>query len=167
MKRYELRPVGVLDRELGVTITRTHSAWADYDAWVIAGGVPDPMPGPPQPSIEQRRAERAALVNRLRDDRAGTGITFDGHRYDTDPRSRENLAGAVASVGGGGGLPDGFAWRTEDNQLVAMTPQKLAQLGRAVVDHVNACYARSWQLKDTIAASDDPESIDITSGWPT
>ena len=167
MTRFELRPVGVFDRELGCVITRTHSAWAVYDAWVIAGGVPDPMPPQAGPSIEHRRAERSALVNRLRDDRAAAGIAFDGHRYDTDPRSRENLSGAVASVGSGGGLPEDFAWRTEDNQLVPMRPETLTQLGRAVLDHVNACYARSWALKDEIAASDDPESIDITAGWPS
>lgn len=167
MSRYELRRVGVFDRDAGVVVTRRDAGWREYEAWLTAGGVPDPMPQPPAPSLELRRAERSALVNRVRDAQAAAGVTFDGKRFDSDPVSRANLTGAVASIGGGGGLPSGLQWRTADNQLVAMTPQKLSQLGRAVLDHVNACYVRSWELKDAIAASLDPESIDITAGWPS
>lgn len=146
---------------------RTDPTWPLYELWLRAGNVPDPMPPPAPPTLEQRRAERKALVNILRNEKAAAGVTFDGKRFDSDPLSRANLTGAVASVGGGGGIPPGFSWRTADNEIVAMTPQRLAQLGRAVLDHVNACYLRSWQLKDAIEASSDPESIDITAGWPS
>lgn len=167
MSRYELRPAGVFDGDSGRLVLRTDPAWLDYEAWLRAGNVPDPMPAPPAPTIEQRRAERSALVNILREQKVAGGVTFDGKRFATDPLSRANLSGAVASANGPGGVPPGLVWRSEDNQAVPMTPQKLAQFGRAVLDHVNACYACSWQLKDAIASSNDPESVDITAGWPS
>lgn len=167
MNRYQLRPAGVFDRGAGELVLRTDSAWLEYEAWLRAGNVPDPMPGPAAPTIEQLRAERSALVNILRDQKVAGGVTFDGKRFDTDTLSRANLSGAVSSANGPGGVPPGLVWRSADNEAVPMTPQKLAQLGRAVLDHVNACYTRSWQIKEAIAASSDPESIDITAGWPS
>lgn len=168
MARYKNMPAGVFDADTGKHVRRQDPEWLEYEAWLTAGNIPDPPDPPATPSLQQRRAERAALVNLLRDEKASSGVTFDGNSFDTDPVSRANLTGAVASAGGGGGgLPPGLQWRTADNQLVAMNPQKLAQLGRAVLDHVNACYVRSWALKDAIAASNDPESIDITAGWPS
>jgi hypothetical protein len=72
MARYRLLPAGrVFDEDAGRSFERIdHEAWAEYQAWLAAGGVPDPLPPePPLPPAEQaardelaaRQAMRAAL----------------------------------------------------------------------------------------------------------
>ena len=58
--RYQLLPVGVLDTQLGQTITpASGQAWADYLAWVQVN-TPDPMPVAAAPA--PTAAELAALA---------------------------------------------------------------------------------------------------------
>jgi hypothetical protein len=50
MARYELRPVGVFDRELGRAIRNTDPEWRTYEAWLATpGNVVGPAPVEPVP----------------------------------------------------------------------------------------------------------------------
>lgn len=84
-----------------------------------------------------------------------SGFFYDGHKYDSDQRSQTNIIGTANAVGAGIPLPDGFAWRTADNDDVPMDGPGVIALGAALLGHVNEQYARSWQLK---ALVDDAET---------
>lgn len=166
--RFELRSVGVFDRDLGVEIPPGAEGWREYEAWLAAGGVPDPEPAPDLPPITYRRAEAAAMVNQIREEKLRSAVVaYAGHNWDADPRSIQNLVGVLMGISAGISLPPGFTWRTADNQSVAVTPADLVAIGALMQEKVGAIYAFSWSLKDgTIASSDSPESLDLAAGWP-
>lgn len=50
MARYELRPVGVFDRETGRDVRPSDPGWIEYQAALSRGEMPDPQPAdPPAP----------------------------------------------------------------------------------------------------------------------
>lgn len=49
MARYELRTVGVFDRDTREHIKRGHPRWPDYEKWLTENGAPDPTPAEPAP----------------------------------------------------------------------------------------------------------------------
>lgn len=164
-ERYELRPVGVFDRELGRVIGRGDSAWPLYQAWIAEGNVPGPQSVPSRP-IEARRADMLAAINAKRISALASGVSFKGHRYDSDEGSRANVTAIVAAVSAGIRLPANLTWRTANNLDVPMDAVTISELGAAMVEHVDRCYRRSWELKRIVECADEPELVDIMAGWP-
>lgn len=162
--RYEQRPVGVFDRELDRVVLPTDSEWRDYQAHLARGHLP--LPPPPVDVLQQQRRKRSNEVNARRMQALVAGVMYEGHRFATDPASRANITAALV-VYQDGQPPADYTWRTVDNINVPMkTRVALRAFGAAVLAHVNACYARSFQLKAAIAASHDPAAIAIDAGWP-
>ena len=65
-------------------------------------------------------------------------------------------------------LPENFAWRCADDTWLPLDVQGISDLATAYYAFKNACYQFCWfTLEPAINASDNPESIDITQGWPT
>lgn len=65
MTRYELRHVGVWDRERERLVVRHDPAWADYQQWLADNNSPDPMPvTPPRPPSPAELAAQAELEAR-------------------------------------------------------------------------------------------------------
>jgi hypothetical protein len=60
--RYELRTVGVYDRESGREVRPTDDGWSEYLAWSKAGHVADPHPEPIQPVDPQDERGAAELL---------------------------------------------------------------------------------------------------------
>lgn len=116
--------------------------------------------------IDTRRKLLCDLVNRRRAEILSGGLTFGGHRYDTDQTSLQNLTATVASISAGIALPDPFYWRSADNALVPHTAESISLLAASVLQFVNTVYGVSWEKKDLILASVSPERIDLSSGWP-
>lgn len=135
----------------------------------------DPEPEPP--TLVERRAIRWEQVKVERKRRTEGGVRVNTHWFQTDPDSRiqflrldQKAANALAA---GGQLTDlltvagqDIYWKTYDNGLVPMTVA-LAQGIALAVEVLDAmAFARGEQLRAQIEVSDDPEAIDITTGWP-
>lgn len=99
-------------------------------------------------------AIKRGQINVWREERLLTGVEFDGHRYDSDDRSRANVSGLVAALAAGVELPAGFSWRTADNIEVPMTAQEAVAFGAAMLGHVNTVYAASKVYKDALEAAE-------------
>lgn len=67
MARYELRPIGVFDKEVGRLVVPTDPSWGEYLATLAAGDTPDPQPQPEpvEVALEVAIAERVALVDAI------------------------------------------------------------------------------------------------------
>lgn len=91
------------------------------------------------------------------------GYRVETKWYHSDTFSRSQQLGLVMM---GQNIPSGLMWKTMDGSFVEMTPQ-LAQdifVAATISDTTIFDYAES--LKQLVLASDQPESIDIYSGWP-
>lgn len=127
--------------------------------------------------IADRRAAVWERVKAERGRRQVGGVQVATHWFQTDQNSRIQLMRldmkASAALAAGGTSTDvltvagqPLAWKTWENGLVPMTVA-LAQGIAGAVEVLDAlAFARGEVLRAQIEASSDPESIDITTGWP-
>lgn len=132
----------------------------------LEGGVivADPTP------LETLRLTMMSRVERLRDAAIHRGCQTAVGEVDTDDASIRNILGSVqtASLAQMAGQSFEIEWRMADNTLAHLQASAMIGVGVAVMGHVKACYARSWALKDDIAACEtveELEAIDLTTGW--
>lgn len=114
--------------------------------------------------VEAKEAKRAQ-INAATLAAIDAGFEHEGHVFDSDARSQTNIIGTANAVGAGIPLPESFAWRTKANENVPMDGPGIIALGAALLQHVNAQYAVSWQLKADIEAATTPEQLDAIR-WP-
>lgn len=165
--RYELRQVGIFDRELGRAITMMDNEWAAYQAWLDAGGHPDPEPPPPARALEYERAEKIAKV----EDLAG-----EQRRKATAPSTpsemsswTEKLRQAKAYDGTDAAAPmlarEGAVRGTSTQDIVTRVLNNASAL-----EQLEAVIAgTSGRHKDALRACatlEDLDAYDIEDGWP-
>jgi len=115
--------------------------------------------------FEQAKDAKRTRINAAALAAIDAGFEHDGHVFDSDARSQTNIIGTANAVGAGIPLPEGFTWRTKDNENVPMDGTAIIALGAALLQHVNTQYAISWQLKADIEAAKTPEELDAIR-WP-
>ncbi len=122
-------------------------------------------------TLDEVKAKRRDEVNALRGRKLQGGIIFKGSPFDSREYSRNILAATATRVAAGGeGLPDGFKWRSSDNQNIPMTKDDILAFHVAVTNWVYNTYKASWEHKtsiDSFTNIDDVERYDIHEGWPT
>lgn len=167
MNRYELRDVGVLDRELERVITILDNEWADYQRFLDGGGGPDPAPKPPAPDLEYVRAEKLAEVELL---------AAEQRRRVTAPSSpsemaswTEKLRQARAHDGTDASAPmlalEAHARGISTADIVGRIVANADAFTRAEA----VIAGTSGRHRDRIAALatvDEILAYDITAGWP-
>lgn len=109
----------------------------------------------------KKKTQKLAQINQWREEALNAGVEFNGHVFDSDERSRQNLTGVVGAVNAGIPLPEGFVWRSAANVNVPMTTPELVALAATMLQHVNAQYARSWQRKAELQAQDNSDLVDL------
>ncbi|MGE8629453.1 DUF4376 domain-containing protein [Achromobacter denitrificans] len=120
---------------------------------------------PAEPSLDALKEQKKGAISAACSKMIDRGFAYDGHRYDSDLISRTNIIGTAAHIQGGSKLPEGFTWRTADNENVPMTEEGVRALGAALLAHVNAQYEISWALKAAVDAAASPEAI-VSISWP-
>lgn len=127
------------------------------------------------PTLEQRRAARWEQVKAIRQTKTERGGFFAaGKWFHSDVFSRTQQLGLIIAaqqfVAGGGGVNDPIpgvpAWSTMDNSTIVLTPAVVSQFLPAFSAQEGAMFVYAKALREQIDASEDPESIDITTGWP-
>jgi len=116
--------------------------------------------------LDELRAVLCARVNSIRAERLSRVFSFGGVGYDCDERSISNLTAMVSAINAGIPVPDGFVWRSADNQDIPHDAASLTALAGAMVAYRSAVYANSFRMKDAINAATNPASVDVTAGWP-
>lgn len=116
-------------------------------------------------NVDNLKAQKSAEITAACLAAIDAGFEYGGHQYDSDLVSRTNIIGTATGVQAGIPMPDGFTWRTSDNQNVPMDGAGVISLGAALLQHVNEQYATSWQLKAQIEAATTPEEVEAVS-WP-
>ena len=108
------------------------------------------------------KASKVTAIKAERDRRKFNGVFASGKWIHTDTYSRTQWMGMVMM---GAGIP-AIEWTTMDNTSIT-TSQALAGAvfqATATLDATLFGYAKG--LIEAVNASNDPSSIDITTGWP-
>jgi Domain of unknown function (DUF4376) len=160
MARYRVAPVGVIDQDNGnALILRGHAGWAEYELWLGAGNVADPLPPPPEPSLAERRQRRKNRVARYMRAAASTGVDAAGTHFRFDDFDLGVLHGAAIMVLAGDALPANFQWRDSTGTMVALTAAQLRTIVKQLASRQYALLKKRWDIDAAIEASANPESI--------
>lgn len=132
-----------------------------------------PEPQPTQAEIEAAKphALRSRIIQQInteRDRREQLNFPYAGKLIDSDPVSvqRITVAASTASMALSAGVPYQLDWSCADNSLLTMDALGVLEMMQALGLHGLALHMYSRSLKAAVLASDDPESIDILTGWP-
>lgn len=134
-------------------------------SWEVVEGFVEVHYVPEMIYLNGRRDVMVERVNQMRETMLRGGITFNGNRFDTKQDTMQRITGAVLSVM----LDETFStdWITEDNQTVNLSAAEIVGLGKAFAAHESAMIMFARDLKDSILASDEPETFDVNEGWPS
>jgi len=142
---------------------------AGYDAdWTVAA---DPAPAQPfmwddvagelVPDLAAARATQRELINAARDTAQDGGADTPSGRFDSAPRSREFLNGAVtnALLSQLAEVAFSIDWTRADNTPVTMSAAQTIAAGQAVAGWVDAVHQRGVVLKARIDAAETLAAI--------
>lgn len=117
------------------------------------------------PYVTAPIAPTPALVEAERDRRIDSGIVFEGVRFQTREKDRENIVGAFslaaawimtggspASLRWHGGDSD-FEWIAEDNTTMPMSAVAVLEFGKAVAAMKSDLILKGRALKETLPAN--------------
>ena len=98
-------------------------------------------------------AAKKDLVNAERTKRLDAmTVTYNGWTFQAGPSSRANITGIMAAISAGLPVADPFLWRDADDVDRSLTHAQLVALGGTMLVAAEIVYAKSWLMKDTIAA---------------
>ena len=112
-------------------------------------------------------ARRSSVWEQIKTERdrrqRAQGYVAGGKRFHSDDSSRIQQLGLVML---GSNIPPDLQWKTMDGSFVTMTPALAQAVFAAAAISDIALFGFAEQLRAQANASSDPESIDITTGWP-
>lgn len=166
MARYEVRRRGVFDRDLARVIEPGDPAWADYLAHLRDELPVDPMP--PEERLEPIEKRRARVLDRI-----GSPLrvadarpyTIGAGSFRLDRFEAQMVIDACAISAAGGSPPSPFTLFDLDGTPVALSPANLRNLAEKILARRLRVYLRRRELEQAVAASDDPEALDLEGGW--
>lgn len=168
-----LIPAGAVDAPVPVIPNGSRARWTGFSFAVEA----IPTPEPEVKALAERRAAVWSQIRVERTRRENGGVQVAGHWFQTDVDSRIRFirldAKAAAALASGGTAAtvltvagQDLHWKTAENGLVPMTAGLAQSIATAIENLDAAAFARGEVLREIVDASDDPELVDIDSGWP-
>lgn len=108
------------------------------------------------------RASKVTAIKAERDRRKFNGVFVSGKWIHTDTYSRTQWMGMVMM---GASVP-AIEWTTMDNTSITTSQALAGAVFQATATLDSTLFAFAKSLIDTVNASSDPSSVDITTGWP-
>ncbi len=113
--------------------------------------------------LQLARSNRWEEIKNIRDNKnQNGGFPAAGKWFHSDTFSRSQYLGMVLA---GETLP-AILWKTMDGSFVETTPALAQQIFSSAFIQDTNMFAYAESLKAQVYASLDPNSIDITTGWP-
>lgn len=114
------------------------------------------------------KAQMQAQVRELRWQHETGGIMVGEVPIRTDEKSQAKIAGAVSLFDNDPTLLS-VAWEAQPGLFATLDEATVRAVGVAVGRHIQACFARSKELCEAIAAADREAllALDLTEGWPS
>lgn len=138
--------------------------WGEYQQWVAAGGVAEPIAK--TRSLEELKIDLVAAATATRWDHETGGIELAGVRVGTTLEDQNRLSGVLAAIQIGGLESVDFK---AQNGWVELTAIQLQEIGQAISAHVQACFSAERGHHEAIAliaSVEAAEAYDVSQGWP-
>lgn len=173
---YRLLNKGVLRLSDNLVITRDMIEWVEYRAWRKAGGIPEPIPAPPGPTLADVLADTKRRVTEKRDAVQFGGADVGGVRIKTDAASITLLGDAL--VFSQRKPQRVFQVKSEAGIHVPMTAAQIGGVFDLLGERIAVCWdaeAAHYAAADAIAADAGKteaeriaalQAYDVSTGWP-
>lgn len=110
------------------------------------------------------RAHLWERIKAIRDRRAQQGgFPAGGYWFHSDTFSRTQQLGLLMA---GQNITQDLMWKTMSGDFVLMTPTLALQIFAAATTQDSATFAHAEALRVAVNSASDPNSVDITAGWP-
>lgn len=119
--------------------------------------------------IAAKRLKRVSEINAERDRREQGTFPYMSKQVQCDPISvqRISVAAATAQMALAANVAYSVDWSCADNSILTLDALGVLGMMQALGTHGIAIHYYARTLKDQVAVSNDPESIDILTGWPS
>lgn len=117
-------------------------------------------------SLLETKEQRKAFINSERNRVINEGMEFEGNVFDIDDISLSRISSLVTAVTANIPLPEGFTWRSKDNQNVPMDAAKLVTFGATALGYFSSIMQKSWALKDLIDTKNTKAKV-VQVVWET
>jgi hypothetical protein len=172
---YRLAPRGVIRIADNLHITPDMIEWQEYRQWRRDGGVAEPLPVPPGPTLADVEDKLKTRITEKRDAVQYGGTTINGVALKTDQCSISLLGDAL--VFSGRKPQRVFQVKTAARKHVPMTAAQIADVFDALGERLALCWdaeAAHYAAVDAIVdgAGTDAEKMalvqdyDFSAGWP-
>lgn len=118
----------------------------------------------PKYSLEERREIRIRVLLNIFLAELESGVTLNDKAFYSDSTSRELIAQALASQDRGIEVFP-TQWFLKDG-VAEVTYDEMKAVSALLVDKVKGCYYNREVLRQQILQSSNPESVDLSVGWP-
>ena len=130
------------------------------DTGYIRGADGKPTDAPPiVKSLAEVKAEKLSKFKRRRDAEEVENITYDGHPYDYDQKSRERLHIARQALQDSGKGDAVIVWTTADNERVTLTVAGFAAINALAAQRSNTLHVKYNALKERVNAAETVEAV--------
>ncbi|WP_314407315.1 DUF4376 domain-containing protein [Pseudomonas kuykendallii] len=142
----------VLRLDDGARIPNGHRWWDDYQEWLGAGNVPEPVP----------KTDYAPVIAARRYEAETAGIVFGGAQIDTGRDSQALITGAALNAV----IDPSYTcnWKTPSG-FVQLDAQTLLGVATTLRAHVQACFDREAELLAALNAGEFTAEM-LEEGWP-
>jgi hypothetical protein len=143
--------------------TKYPAGWLELlsDEQALALGLEALAPEP----VDVLVRDYAQEIKQIRDAKMAGGITLNGVTIFTDDVSQGRITGAALAVTLDPSLV--IRWKTASGDFIELGAAQVVGIATAVRMHVQACFDHEEILLAAIAAAEDPETVDLTQGWPS
>ena len=115
-------------------------------------------------NLNKSRNSKREAIKTERDKRTQQGGYKVGAKwYHSDTFSRSQQLGLVIM---GNNIPQALLWKTMDGSFVGMTPALAQGIFQSAALSDSNVFAYAETLNQQVQSSDNPETVDIYSGWP-
>lgn len=134
--------------------------WDEATQTIIAPGAAD--------LLARQKATVIGKINAERDRREQLNFPYAGKLIESDPVSvqRITVACTTAQMALAAGVPFALEWSCSNNTLLPLDAAGVLGMMQALGTHGLALHLHSRALKDAVNAAVNPDSVDITTGWP-
>lgn len=113
---------------------------------------------------EREPRDYAQEIKEHRNRAMASGVVVGGNLIHTDDISQQRIIGATLAA-----LRDPTLvvnWKTASGTFVQLDAPAIFAVASAVRAHVQKCFDHEAALLAELAAAADPDTVDLTAGWP-
>lgn len=113
-------------------------------------------------TLEDYKTQRWEYLKTKRDETLDGGFTWNNLTFDSDPKSRGNIQGAVtlAQLSEQGNQPFSITWTLKDNTTTVLNIQEMKEVGVALANHLNTQYNKGRDLRAQLDQATTKEEIE-------